>query len=368
MTVTLPSRARKGFTLIELLVVIAIIAILIGLLLPAVQKVREAAARMTCTNNLKQLGLAMHNYADSAGAGKLPPAVQTISTTNFDQLGMSGTLGSGNPANLPNDNVGPNWVILILPYIEQGTALTGTNANPQNWRPSNGGDNSWLNVRSVKLKSMLCPSDSGSEIQFGGYKNAVNLAGIDKWARGNYAINAGPGALYGNKIYNGGVNGGNYSGTDTPGVSWPTDTATGGGFTILGIRDGSSNTIMVEEIRVGVDADDRRGTWALGQPGASVAGGGGTGDCGGPNDGTTNKFQYCDDIMTPGNPDALGKQGLGAWTGCSNGQAQSRSLHTGGVVACYGDGSVRFVRESISRENWAAITGAQDGVIVNVDN
>lgn len=154
-------RQRLGFTLIELLVVIAIIGILVGLLIAAVQKTREAASRMSCQNNLKQIGLALHSYHDEYG--RLPAGYEYLS----DPAGNARGFG---------------WAARILPHLEQTNLYRQFNFEAPIWDSTN------EVPRMQLLNAFICPSDPKAE---GDYV----LMGAEKYAVGNYVANFGPGDM-----------------------------------------------------------------------------------------------------------------------------------------------------------------------------
>jgi prepilin-type N-terminal cleavage/methylation domain-containing protein/prepilin-type processing-associated H-X9-DG protein len=303
-----PARRRPAFTLIELLVVIAIIAILIGLLLPAVQKVREAAARMSCQNNLKQFGLGMHNFHDAES--KLPYAY------------------SNNPRH--------TWVPLILPYIEQGNLVTQFNRSvSQFYLPPFIVQNATTGTFTTPVKTYYCPSDRVGAI----------WKGDTYWrARGNYM------ACFGNVSANGAFIAGPVS---TPSANFGVFMPASQQRTLVGITDGTSNTVMMSETVLDLNDTD----------------GDGRGDI--FNDDLNNSGSV---FMTAYPPNFLGvndrlfcNSNANPRLPCSpsGGVAyqSARSRHTGGVNAAMADGSVRFFSNSTSQLNWQALGTAAGGEV-----
>jgi prepilin-type N-terminal cleavage/methylation domain-containing protein/prepilin-type processing-associated H-X9-DG protein len=368
-------RKRHGFTLIELLVVIAIIAVLIGLLLPAVQKVREAAARMQCSNNCKQLGLGLHNYHDAFG--KLPPASQLpycYDPSNDVSLNLRNPSGQ-NP-------FGPNWAVLLLPYVEQNALYAQSNAagypgfSPVPSITKKGSfaglpfNLTWMNIGGVSLKVFLCPSDPYNQSPYLDPNTGPIGGPATGWARGNY------GATAGYEDYDH-MNGGATYKTSMAGIPQQNGMVSNPvmscnyGAKITEITDGTSNTIMVGELRAGLSAIDPRGVWALGFPGSSIVNAGratynptpnnllgGIADDGG--DELENGSLFCSPATA-----ALGM-------GCTLGgtqmtSAMARSLHTGGVNCCFCDGSVHFVSNSVSQITWVRLLARADGQVTGTD-
>ena len=290
------SANRLGFTLIELLVVIAIIAILIGLLLPAVQKVREAASRSKCQNNLKQFGLAMQNHHDTIG--RLPLAGTTVPRTA--------------------------WVSFLWPFIEQGNIGQAYDPTVGFYQPPNVVQNTFNGVLCNKIAMYYCPSD----------RPGAMWQGDTYWrTRGNYVVSWGPitqpytpplPTAYGAFGY-----------SDFASLDQPRRTS------YSQITDGLSNTLLMSEVKMNPrdTSLDQRGDINNDQGANRFM----TIDT--PNHGTDNMDgPWCENIPVD--------------MPCANATAHdhftARSRHTGGVNVAICDGSTRFVSDSISLATWQA--------------
>src|SRR5262245_44050905 len=198
--------SRRAFTLIELLVVIAIIAVLIGLLLPAVQKVREAANRASCQNNLKQLGLAVHNYHDS---------------NNFFP-----------PSRCHADGWGGTWAVYLMPYIEQDALYRQWDLQRLYYDQTDA-------ARRVNIKTLFCPARRGPEVGFSVNERQNRAGGLS-----DYAANDGNGRQAEQETSVGVlVRGNDYrftgSGSSQRLVSWKSMT------NIAAVTDGTTNTALI---------------------------------------------------------------------------------------------------------------------------
>lgn len=312
-------KGRSAFTLIELLVVIAIIAVLIALLLPAVQQAREAARRSQCKNNLKQYGLALHNYHDTFNM--FPPA--------------GGNWGA--------PQIG--WQPKILPFIDQAPLY-----NQINFSMSYAGDSPMSSggvVRQAKLPYVKCPTDSspitasdnnGNETQasycgsLGSQRTPSANGACNTWLVANVNYDANGYSDHGNTTTASGLSG-MFSRLGSP-------------IKIALVTDGLSNTIMVGEILAACN-DHTGGLWHYNQGGnahASTAV-------------PINDMTTCPNSTKISNP---------ACTPASNWNYSwgFRSQHTGGAQFLLGDGTVRFISENINYQTYQRLGGRSDNQVV----
>ncbi|HEY7159263.1 MAG TPA: DUF1559 domain-containing protein [Gemmataceae bacterium] len=327
------AKRRRGFTLIELLVVLAIIAVLIGLLLPAVQKVREAASRMSCQNNLKQIGLALHNYHGEHEC--FPPGY--LSDPDNPTMG---------PVDPQFHDAGPGWgwLTFLLPYVEQGNLYHSLNRNLPCYDPANAA------VR-TPLKNFRCSSDfGGGNPAFGDTVKVmdVNERALAIFGRSNYVHNVGQSTLW---------------------CSWPCDMQPNGAMyrnsktRVADVTDGLSQTVFVGErssnladsVWPGVVPFSTHFAWP---PFASVGTGGINRDYDGPGafvgaHGGPCPYEDPVVIHPPNSPLGHGDQ--------------MQSGHNGGANILMGDGSVRFYSDGHKLSTWAYLSSRNGGEPIDED-
>ena len=364
------SRSRRAFTLIELLVVIAIIAVLIALLLPAVQSAREAARRAQCVNNLKQLGLAVHNY---------------ISTNNcFPPL-----IGSFNyPPSMATPNIafggGPwplGWAVALLPYAEQSALYNAANYSGGAFDQQN-----LLTISFTKLNTLICPSESQSSGPW---------PGVPSWI--NYAANlGGPASITAN---NGPFAPMNPATNGLSGCACYTN-GNSGTVGLQSVSDGTSNTAMFSEKLIGIQtpavggvtpgsAYAKRVTFRVSVPvqvdafnpaqallfyGACQSIPGTTQADGvnywngaswnGSHAGTL-RFNSYNHVM---GPNGLSCDSDGNAPGDITAAITAASNHPGGVNVGFCDGSVKFIKNSISYITWWGLGSRNLAEVISADS
>jgi prepilin-type N-terminal cleavage/methylation domain-containing protein/prepilin-type processing-associated H-X9-DG protein len=381
-------KSRQGFTLIELLVVIAIIAVLIALLLPAVQAAREAARRAQCTNNMKQIGLALHNY---------------VST--HDSFPLGGTPQNAGPGNLTWAPGGFQWGAwsahaMMLPYMEQAPIYQSINFSYEAWGADGNGQNSNFSAVANRINSFLCPSAKPPAGTMG-TQNGVNKV----WPGNSYFASVGSSVMW--------------RGDENPTKPNGCFANSGPVTALRDITDGTSNTIVFGEFRIG-DFDNNKKSIQdiIGLPSWPEFNVGGDRDIQGPLANMpaggsalltalqqagvafqTGTGGYTGGFCPTGDTDMNGQRsqnGLTWWIGqysyglgnilvppnsqfpyiqfqngnCdfdSAGVVGLTSFHPGGANALFGDGSVRFLKSSTSYPVIWSLGSKDTGEVVSSD-
>jgi prepilin-type N-terminal cleavage/methylation domain-containing protein len=344
-------RSKVGFTLVELLVVIAIIGILIALLLPAVQAAREAARRSQCTNQMKQIALALHNYHD---VYKTFPR-QSYGVCNSGPPNNCGCCTDGCPGQNWSGWPGNNVFTMLLPYVEQRAVYDQYKFNQPYYGLTAQSTNDDV-IANAKIGTFRCPSERFEQ----------------GWSQLNYGISVGPNWAYygdaaGNQIMNG---------------MFRLNAETG----MSDVMDGLSNTIMLGELRLGSNS----GTYAVGDviKGPALPGGpvqfptqatveaygvtcaqgiGGAMNANtGANWGSTTNIVAINEVAPPNWPYPNCQPCVGCGESDSQGVFPARSLHPGGVNAALGDASIRFVSQTIDFNLWQGLGSRSGGETLQV--
>lgn len=351
---------RFGFTLVELLVVIAIIGILVGLLLPAVQAAREAARRMQCQNNMKQLGLALHNHMDTYGS--LPPGCVNSDTT--DNRYKTGGWQHG------QNQIGWHWLAMVLPYVEQPAlweqvqecnAAMATTSNPCDHCEYMSSIDHFGRQQlpafsrcpsAVTLSKQFSDGSYGLEALGKGSNYAASWGASNMLGWENASTRGAFGTVYlsANKVYS--------SGGGTPNRFHHNKGMGSRDFT-----DGLSNTVALSEIigsdgLSGTSSTDIRGVWMSPGMGATIFSA-----FLNPNSRERDVIAACDEAIPA---DRFPMLACTEERATENVYAAARSFHAGGVNTAMADGSVRFFSETIDNVAvWRPLNTAQNGEVIS---